>query len=206
MAKEWWNKKNNIPYNSKNFQSILDFYLFNCPSEIRTGNKGKGTLKYKKISQRAITLRKQGWVKGKQNTLLSEMKKTSSKQLEYYHCNTPEELSMHLLNMEKSIKLEDEHFEMIYLVQHTGMSKTSSIFYAIRNALAHGSFSVLNDKNGHAVYYFESSSMGTCKSRIRLREKTLMDWIKLFNSSAEEIRAENSKKTKEKKGSRQKAA
>lgn len=27
----WWDKHSEIPYQSKNFQKIINFYLFNCP-------------------------------------------------------------------------------------------------------------------------------------------------------------------------------
>ena len=62
------------------------------------------------------------------------------------------------------------------------MSKTSAIFYYIRNALAHGSFGTTLS-SGKRTYYFESAKNDIVKARIRLREETLLSWIDLFFNS-----------------------
>ena len=58
-----------------------------------------------------------------------------------------------------------------------------TIFYYIRNALAHGSFMVNGD-----IYSFESSKDGTTKAAIRLREETLLKWIKDVSLSPEKLK------------------
>ena len=72
---------------------------------------------------------------------------------------------------------------MIVIAERSDMSLTSSIFYYIRNAFAHGSFMVDGD-----VYSFESSKDGTIKAAIRLREKTLLKWIQDISVSPERLK------------------
>lgn len=184
---EWWNKGTSIPFNSQNFQKIIDFFLFNCPSEIEKGNKKKGTKTYEKVSRRATTLRAQGWTGGSLNTLLASMKHTASGHLEYRVFDTSRDIHYEVKMIENSVSLTDSNFEMIVISERTDMKKTSSIFYYIRNAFAHGSFSVIMD-NGRTIYYLESAKNSTIKARLRLREETLMKWIKDFALSPEKLK------------------
>ncbi|MCC8111676.1 MAG: hypothetical protein LIO74_08830 [Ruminococcus sp.] len=85
---------------------------------------------------------------------------------------------------------KDEHFELICFNENTNIGVTRSVFYAIRNALAHGSFSV-NNNNGKSVYYFQSERNGEIRSQIRLKESTLLQWIKFFNMPVNDVRALN---------------
>lgn len=204
---EWWNKGTSIPFNSMNFHKIIDFFLFNCPSEIEKGNKKQGTKTYEKVSQRATTLRAQGWKGGFLNTLLASMKRTTSGHLEYRVFNASRDICCEVNMIEKSVTLTDLNFEMIVISERTDMNKTSTIFYYIRNAFAHGSFSVITD-NGRTIYYLESAKNSTIKARLRLREETLMKWIKDFSLSPKELklalsqdRKQQTKKKKKKKGS-----
>ena len=183
--KEWWNKGIGIPFGNANFEKILCFYLFHCPCE--TVKNSKGTRIYKKVSKRAKTLRDQGWVKGQLRTLLSSMKHTSSGHLEYHLYNTGEKLEVKMNNLSQTVSLSDSHYEMVIMIKRTDMSNTSAIFYYLRNAFAHGSFSIVED-NKKNVYYFESSKDDSIKALIRLREETLLKWIDDFNSSPNVLR------------------
>ena len=183
---EWWNKGASIPFNSQSFQKIIDFFLFNCPSEIEKGSKKLGTKTYKKVSQRATTLRAQGWTGGSLNTLLASMKHTTSGHLEYRVFETNRDIRCEVNMIEKTVSLTDSNFEMIVMSERTDMNKTSAIFYYIRNAFAHGSFSVISD-SGRTIYYLESAKDSTIKARLRLREDTLMKWIKDFALSPKEL-------------------
>lgn len=176
---EWWDKNKDFPLKDENFQRVLDFFLFHCPSEIEKVNKKKGTRTYSKVSKRAETLRTKGWTGGYLNTLLASMKHTSSGQLEYRTFNAAVEIEKEVKALEKDTSMRDKHFEMIVFMERSDMSKTSAIFYYIRNAFAHGSFSIVN-ANGKKVYYLESDKDGIVKAQIRLREETLLNWIKTF--------------------------
>lgn len=179
---EWWDKYKDFSLKDENFQRILDFFLFHCPSEIEKVNKKKGTKTYSKVSKRAETLRTKGWTGGYLNTLLASMKHTSSGQLEYYTFNAAVEIEKEVKALEKDTSMRDKHFEMIVFMERSDMSKTSAIFYYIKNAFAHGSFSIINT-NGKKVYYLESDKDGIVKAQIRLREETLLNWIKTFRLS-----------------------
>lgn len=184
---DWWDKGTKIPLNDGNFQKIIDFYLFNCPCETESGSTGKGTKKYTKVSKRGTTLRAQGWTKGFLNTLLAAMKKTASGHLEYHPFSEGTNIAIESDKIEIGAGLSDVHFEMIVFAERSGMNKTSAIFYYIRNALAHGSFSVVADEK-RKMYYLESSKNCTVKARIRLTEETLLKWIKDFALSPNALR------------------
>lgn len=203
---EWWNKRTRIPYNDPSFQKIIDFYLFNCPCEIESKSKDNSQ-KYNKVSKRAESLREQGWIEGKLNTLLAAMKHTKSGHLEYHIVNTSTSIENEVKRIEKESTLSDEYFEMIVITERSDMNKTGSIFYYIRNALAHGSFSYI-DIDGKKIYYFECSKDNTVKAQIRLREESLLKWIKDFRMSPKKLRIalEEERKQKRKNTKSKKAA
>lgn len=191
---DWWKKGNeDLPFFNNNFQNILQFYLFNCPVEIEKGKQCNGTLEYIQVSSRAVSLRGKGWKGSALNSLLANMKHTTSKQLTYKLCHTNENIENEVKNIEKHTVLSDKQFEMIAIKKRNDMSVTGSIFYYIRNAFAHGSFSIDN-----GIYYFESSKNKEVSAQIRVREQTLLYWMDLFNSSANSIKLSN-KKQKNKK-------
>ena len=55
-----------------------------------------------------------------------------------------------------------------------------SLFSAIRNAFAHGSFNV-KTYNGVKIYYFENFN-GYLKAEIVLHEETLLAWIPILEA------------------------
>lgn len=173
---EWWDKGTKIPLNDANFQSIINFYLFNCPCETEKGSTKKGTKAYTKVSKCATTLRAQGWTGSYLNTLLASMKHTASGRLAYHTLDNKTDIKLEVNKIEKSSTLSDIYFELIAMADRSDMSKTSAIFYYIRNAFAHGSFSVIKDES-KTIYYLESAKDDTVKAEIRLREETLLKWI-----------------------------
>lgn len=183
---EWWDKKSQIPLNRDSFQQIIDFYLFHCPSEIEKGKKKNGTLRYERVSKCAKTLRSQGWIGGYLNSLFSYMKHTQSGHLEYAHC-TGNDVERKASEIESNSLLSDSHFEMIVVQERNDMNLTSAVFYYIRNAFAHGSFSVIGT-GASTRYYLESAKDGAVKARIRLREQTLLKWIKDFDLSPQALK------------------
>lgn len=198
---EWWNKGTPIPFNDDNFQKIIDFYVFNCPCETEKGTVKKGTKTYTKVSKRAVTLRAKGWTRGFLNTLFTAMKKTVSGHLEYHTFSEGTDVEIEANKIEMNTSLSDSHFEMLVMADRSDMNKTSAVFYYIRNAFAHGSFSVVFNNN-NKVYYLESSKNGVVKARIRLNEKTLLKWIKDFSLSPNALRnvlVQDAKKKRKKK-------
>lgn len=188
---DWWRKGVAFPSNNPNFIRILDFYLLNCPVQIITPKKD-GTKKCELVSKRAVTFEEKDWIGGNITTLYTEITRNLT-----IECvdkdDSVEETRVHI---EEISTLNDKNFDMIIYKKDWRINKTKSIFYSIRNALAHGAFSV-NNNGGNPVYYFENEQNGI-KAQIRLKESILLKWIDLFNSSADEIRKSKKSKTKKK--------
>lgn len=187
----WWERADTNPLNEANFQKIINFYLFECPCEIEQGSIGKGNKRYTAVSKRGTTFRQKGWTGGKLNTLFAAMKKTDNGPLNYHVFSVGEDISTKTYNIERECSLSDQHFEMVVMAERSDMNRTSSVFYYIRNALAHGSFcQVLSSTQ--KIYYFESTRNDKVYARIRLKETTLLKWIEYFNSSQQKLK--NNKK------------
>ena len=151
-----------VKLNNKNFQKILDFYLFSCP----TPNK----------SFRSKTFEQLGWQGKKQFALLKTLLLSSaSNSLKgNYHPCKKEELQG------KFDEVENIHPVDEYCVFLKSDEKTviQSLFSAIRNAFAHGSFSVQTYKKTR-VYFF-ANYHDYLKAEIVLQEKTLLAWIEIL--------------------------
>lgn len=166
-----------IPYKSEKFQRILDFYLFKCPVVI---NK-------RKVSQKGETFEKMNITGCKLTSLLKEMKKGTE-----YHCvESNQSVEKIFEYTKKNSCFSDNHCNIIVYIENKEIKKTKTIFYYIRNAFAHGDFSVKNVE-GQNIYTFRSSKNGTVKGMFRLKESTLILWINLIDKQ------QKSNKTKRK--------
>lgn len=188
---DWWKKGVAFPSNNPNFLRIIDFYLFNCPVQIIT-HKNDGTKNCELVSRRAVTFEDKDWIGGNITTLYTEITRNLTVEC-IEKDGSVEETRLHT---EETSTLNDRYFDMIIYKKDWRINKTKSIFYSIRNSLAHGAFSVVNN-GGNPVYYFENEKNGI-KAQIRLKESTLLKWIELFNSSAQEIRKNKNEKLKKK--------
>lgn len=68
----------------------------------------------------------------------------------------------------------------------------------IRNAFAHGSFSVEN-VDGQHIYCLESAKDGSLRARMRLREETLLEWMKLIEMPVGDAKTYQTKNRKRQK-------
>lgn len=149
---------------NKNLQRIILFYLIECPVE------GK--------SQRGKTFREYGYIG---SPSFSSLKKnlfslaTPSLRSNYHPCKK-EELNDCFKNCE-GISYPDEYCCFLKTYEN---SVIRSMFSAIRNALAHGSFNVKSYK-GKRIYYF-SNFKEYEKARIVLHEETLLSWIRIIKN------------------------
>ena len=153
-----------IKLSNKNLQKILDFYLFSCPTP--------------DISKRSRTFEQLGWKGSKQFAQLkSRLISAASNGLQsnYYPCKK-DELE------EKFAVVSTVHPVDEYCVFLRNDEKTvlQSLFSAIRNAFAHGSFSVQTYKKVR-VYFF-ANYHNYLKAEIVLQEKTLLAWIDILES------------------------
>ena len=149
---------------NKDLQSIILFYLLECPVE------GK--------SQRGKTFKEYGYIG---SPSFSRLKKrlfnsaTLSLRNNYYPC-AKEELKNFLKKCE-GINYPEEYCCFLKSYEN---SVIRSMFSAIRNALAHGSFNVRSYK-GKRIYFF-SNYKEYEKARIVLYEATLLSWIKIIKN------------------------
>lgn len=200
---DWWDKGTKIPLDDANFQKIIDFYLFNCPVIYR--QKKGNVISYKPVSERSKTFMDQGWVNYMIPTLLSEMKRASNKLK--YHILKKDDKPNDILD--GYIK-EDEHNEIVMFSKRDDMGDTYAIFYGIRNAFAHGSFSVIKC-NEEMIYFLQSKKEKGIKTIMKLNEKTLLKWIELFNSTVDDLKAikrerRNTKTREERRKAKERAA
>ena len=149
-----------IPLTSRKFHRILDFYLFHCP--------GDGT------SVRATTFEQQGWKGTLFSTLKREMlARASSLKSNYYPCTKTELEEKY--EVVESLNSTDEY---CVFLKHDSSRVMESLYSAIRNALAHGSF-LMKKRRGTNMYFFANYD-GYLKAVIQLKEETLLNWISLF--------------------------
>lgn len=159
---------NKISFNSRNFQKILEFYMFNCPVE-GTSFRGVGFLEH-------------GWKGPKQfSALKKELLKAASTSLSsHYHPCKKGELEKKFAEV-SIVSPVDEYCVFLKNEENTVMQ---SLFSAIRNAFAHGSFSVREYtlKGNKTRIYFFSNYKNYLKAEIVLQETTLLNWIKIIKA------------------------
>lgn len=152
------------PATRKEFQDILQFFLFECPTP--------------KTSCRAKTFSQLGW---EGSTQFSQLKKkmleaaTDSLRSNYYPCKKAE-LQEHF----EKVKTVSPVNEYCVFLEHDCKTVMQSLFSAIRNAFAHGSFGV-QSFSGIRIYFFANYD-NYLKAEIILQENTLLKWIKIVKS------------------------
>lgn len=153
--------KHEIPITNKNFNKIVNFYLMECPV---VGKSYRGKSFYEK-----------GWRGTSQFAKLKkEMLDSAETELSknYYPSNKCELTE----NFKKCENISSEYCVFLKYEERTVLP---SLFSAIRNSLAHGSFDVRRC-NGTNVYFF-ANYKHYLKAKIILYEKTLLNWIDVFN-------------------------
>jgi hypothetical protein len=194
---KWWTTKSNIPFDDRIFNEIIKSFVFECPSvtrkRISNGLNNKGEKKYKEeiqeVSARTgVSFKSRGITGDKLNTILSKIKKPLVRTGSYLVINPDGNVELEVKKIIESSTLTDTNFELIVMKDRYEMPKTEAVFYYIRNAFAHGSFEV--KKIGkESVYLIESARGGDIKARMRLKEATLLEYIKLSKSTKKEIKA-----------------
>lgn len=194
---KWWNNKSKIPYENEAFNKIINTFVFECPSVIRKrisiGKSQNGKKKYK-VEIQGVSARRNVSFKSKKitgdklNTILSMIKKPLAKNGAYLVIDSNKNVESELNNIIKMTTLKDHNFEVIVMKERYEMPKTESIYYYIRNAFAHGSFEVIN-QGKEIIYKIESAKGKDVKARMRLKEGTLLEYIKFSNLTAKEIKA-----------------
>lgn len=154
---------NKIVLDNKNFQKILNFYLFECPVD--------------NSSYRGLKFRDYGWRKSPAfSKLKNKMLKAwvaGNLKKNYYPCKKDE--------LKKKFELVNDILpceEYCVFLKYDESTVMQSLYSAIRNAFAHGSFRV-SKYNKKRMYYFQNYK-GYKKAEIILSEETLVAWIKII--------------------------
>ena len=158
-----------FPIGNQKFQKILLFYLFECP----TPNK----------SHRGKSFSDLGWNGTSQFSYLKkELLNSATESLKNnYHPCKKEELEKAFISVE-SVSPVDEY---CVFLKSDEKSVMQSLFSAIRNSFAHGSFAVqrYKDNSGKNIQiFFFSNFDGYLKAELVLQEETLLRWIDIVNS------------------------
>ncbi len=160
----------------------LDF-IWNCPSSIQKGKQ------WYPVSKRKCSFRKRGIKESLLRTILSQIKKQLPSKEFYVKIKSGESVEEKVINMEKTSVLSDSRHEYIVLCNHSSMSETEAVFYYIRNAFAHGAFSVEDTNEKGWLYYLESEKEGTLKAKMLLKESTLIEYSHLMKLTPNEIKS-----------------
>lgn len=157
------------PITDKNFQKILSFFLFECPTP--------------GISQRAKNFSELGWKGSPQfSNLKKRLLKAATNSLnKHYHPCEKKELQQKFESV-KTVAPVDEYCVFLKSGEKTVMQ---SLFSAIRNAFAHGSFAIQYFRNadGEKIrIYFFCNYHEYLKAEIILQEHTLLKWIDIVKS------------------------
>ena len=158
------NYNNEIVLSNKALQKIIIFFLFQCP--------------VKGVSFRGRSFDQYGF---HGSSDFSKLKRAllnaadSSLHKNYYPCKKDEHPEKFKLT--EDIDPPDEYCVFLKSSEHRVIE---SLFSAIRNAIAHGSFNVKEYKRVR-IYYFCNFKTYK-KAEIVLRESTLLQWIKIIQS------------------------
>ena len=193
----WWTrttKKNN----SRHFQEIIEDLVFNCPVSIRTYPKKKNEkqgLKINRISARKCSFYDRG-IKGNLLTaILHQIRKPLINNGGYAYVNKDESVEDRVNSIIKNTTCSDKYFDLIVHTKVESITETESIFYAIRNAFAHGSFEIKNEA-GITVYYLESKKNDDIRSRMRLKEETLLMYCDLSKMMVSDVKKNKKRSTR----------
>ena len=192
VKKNWWNKDKQVPIDNKNFQKIINDLLFLCPSSTRHENKSESKEKivyYLPVSARAKTFRDRKITGDLLRTILSNIKKDFNYNERYCVVDSKVSIDEKMNEVASRITLSDPNFEVIIMRKRNDMSDTESLYYYLRNSLAHGSFEyVPQDGRRDAYYLIECNYKDEIKAQMRLKEKTLLKLARLSNLSSKEIK------------------
>ncbi len=181
-----WFRTSDIDYMDKNFCEIFYNLVIKCPS-VEVKRENKITVR-KKVSKRGKSFYEKGITKKLLFTLNFAIKRIFKSNQTYIKIDNAEKnVNDERQRLIKTSNLSDPYFEFIIFKPHSNMSDTDTIYYYIRNAIAHGSFSIIVENNNRKIYLLHNENKGVVKAAMRLRESTLLKLIKYENMSSKDI-------------------
>ena len=192
----WVNIHRSIPTDNRIFRDIICGLVFNCPSSTERKEKigvyENGNTKYKStykpVSAREVSFRERGINSGLFATIMAQVRRPLNKEKTYALIQSSESVETTVNSIMGTTSLSDPYYEIVVFQKRSDMSDPEAFYYYIRNAFAHGSFEVIPTNNVN-VYLLESSKDGAVKAQMRLKETSLIEYIRLANLTATEIKA-----------------
>lgn len=171
MRKGTYYQNYDIPKNLSNpeLRKIIDFYLFNTPVS-GTSVRGKKFSDYGFKGVKAFA------------RLKTELLNSATESLKFNYCPCSKEGLGKIFDSISAVSPPNEYCVFLKRDEKTVME---SLFAAIRNALAHGSFNV-KSYDGIRIYFFLNFNSYK-KAQIVLQEKTLLAWIKIIQSGYDPV-------------------
>lgn len=193
----WCNYNNPISYKNNTLFEVIDFFVFHCPASVRScvqdgtwsnGKKKRKTV-YKDVSARRCSFHKRGISGSLLLTILAEIRRPVVKSGLYQVIKSDVDAAATTNSLLQNRTGSDQWPDLIVFHTRPDMPDSEAVFYYIRNALAHGSFEIINDSHGKAIYRFECQKDNVTKAQIQLKEKTLLLIRDLASLDAQSIRA-----------------
>ncbi len=192
----WVNIKKPIPTNNPVFQEIVSGLVFNCPSSTehkeKFGEYPDGKTKYKRIyepvSVRDSSFRRRGISNNLFVTIMAQIRRPLYKEKTYALIKPSKSVEASVNSIMANTSLRDPYYEIVVFQKRSDMTDVEAFYYYLRNAFAHGAFEVIPTSNGN-VYLLESGKQGDVKAQMRLKETSLIEYTRLANLTAAEIKA-----------------
>ena len=191
-----WFKLNKFDNKNSEFNNFIYNFVIQCPCTFKNTKA--------LVSQRGNTFKKRGIQKDLLNTLNAEIKHMFIKSETYVKLqnNSNNSVDSYRTSLLQSDKYKDPYFEFIIFKKRTDMSDTETIYYCIRNAFAHGSFTIIQN-DSTKMYLMHCEKNKDTKADMRLKETTLLRLIELKNMNQSQIKKlRNKRKNKKYKGSK----
>lgn len=193
----WCNYNNLISYENNALIEVIDFFVFHCPASVRSrvkdgtrpNGKKKREIVYKDVSARGCSFHKRGISGSLLLTILAEIRRPVVKSGLYQAIKADVDAADTTNSLLQNRTGSDEWPDLIVFHTRPDMPDSEAVFYYIRNALAHGSFEIINDSHGKAIYKFECQKDNVTKAQIQLKEKTLLRVKELASLDSQAIRA-----------------
>lgn len=173
----WFVNSINNEFITDNYRSILHFYIVETLCD---------SLSYKGKSVKSLGWSKNVWKKDKLKKLLISIiaeKRKNDEFLFYAKKIFDIKTGVKLLGMEKGFHRGIQEKILVYKMPK--YSQIESIFYHIRNSLAHGRFQIYK-RNDSVVYVLESGFKKEddleLRARIILKEETLIRWMEIIRN------------------------
>lgn len=163
----WHNFKWNSYATKGNIQKILNFYVFLCPVE-------GVNVQSKKIDD-------YGWNSPLLKRSLSNKLRSQISEKHFIIAKNMSEFDV-LLKNNKALTSRDYIIETVLLTSDQS-NISELLFRTIRNSFAHGSF-LIKMKKKELYFILENRNNGKLKSRMIIKEKTLLTWIDILKNKS----------------------